>query len=111
VIGGMSAVHQFAQIGAHAFIGGMSAVRKDVPPYVKASGHPLRLFGLNAIGLQRRGFSTETRTEIRRAYRLLFKSSMNVRDAIDEARSTLQSSPELEALLQFIERSERGVTV
>ncbi len=111
VIGGMSAVHQFARIGSHAFIGGMSAVRKDVPPYVKASGHPMRLFGLNSIGLQRRGFTLEVRKEIRRAYRLLFQSDLNVRDAVVEARSTLQSSPELEALLQFIEQSERGVTV
>ncbi len=111
VIGGMTAVHQFAHIGAHAFIGGMSAVRKDIPPYVKASGNPMRLFGLNAIGLQRRGFSTEVRMEIRRAYRMLFKSTMNIREAVVEARNTLQSSPELEALLQFIERSERGVTV
>jgi UDP-N-acetylglucosamine acyltransferase len=111
VIGGMSAVHQFARIGEHAFIGGMSAVRKDVPPYVKASGNPMRLFGLNGIGLQRRGFTSAVRIEIRRAYRLLFQSSMNLGDAVEEARRTLQLSPELQALLQFIEQSERGVTV
>ncbi|MEO5509637.1 MAG: acyl-ACP--UDP-N-acetylglucosamine O-acyltransferase [Longimicrobiales bacterium] len=111
VIGGMSAVHQFARIGAHAFIGGMSAVRKDVTPYVKASGNPMRLFGLNAIGLQRRGFTTQVRVEIRRAYRILFQSEKNVRQAVGEVRATLQSSPELEAMLKFIEGSERGVTV
>ena len=111
VIGGMSAVHQFAHIGDHAFIGGMSAVRKDVPPYVKASGNPMRLFGLNAVGLQRRGFTSETRTEIRRAYRILFQSKKNLGDAMDEVRSTLELSPQLEHFLQFIERSKRGVTV
>jgi UDP-N-acetylglucosamine acyltransferase len=111
VIGGMTAVHQFARIGAHAFIGGMSAVRKDIPPYVKASGNPMKLFGLNSIGLQRRGFSDEVRAEIRRAYRVLFQSKMPVRQAIDEVRGTMNVSPELEALLQFITVSERGVTV
>jgi UDP-N-acetylglucosamine acyltransferase len=111
VIGGMSAVHQFAHIGPHAFIGGMSAVRKDVPPYVKASGNPMKLFGLNAVGLQRRGFTSEVRAEIRRAYRVLFQSKKNLREAMDEVRSTLDASPELELFLAFIERSERGVTV
>jgi UDP-N-acetylglucosamine acyltransferase len=111
VIGGMTAVHQFARIGAHAFIGGMSAVRKDVPPYVKASGDPMKLFGLNSIGLQRRGFADEVRAEIRRAYRILFQSKQPLRQALEEARSSLQSSPELNALLSFIESSERGVTV
>lgn len=111
VIGGMSAVHQFARIGAHAFIGGMSAVRKDVPPYVKASGNPMKLFGLNAIGLQRRGFSDDVRAEIRRAYRVLFQSKLAVRQAVEEVRNTFTVSPELDELLRFIERSERGVTV
>jgi UDP-N-acetylglucosamine acyltransferase len=111
IVGGLSAIHQFAQIGAHAFIGGTSAVRKDVPPFVKASGNPMRLFGLNAVGLQRRGFSDDLRAELRRAYRLVFQSKLNVRQGVDEARRTLQSTPELESFLEFIERSERGVTV
>lgn len=111
IVGGLSAVHQFARIGAHAFVGGMSGVRKDVPPYVKASGHPMRLFGLNSVGLQRRGFSREVRVDIRRAYRLLFQSSLNVRDALAEARATLPATPELSLLLDFVEHSERGVTV
>lgn len=111
VIGGMSAVHQFASIGSHAFVGGMSAVRKDIPPYVKASGDPMKLYGLNSIGLRRRGFTDETRVEIRRAYRLLFQSAVPLREAVQQARATLQMSPELDAMLTFIERSKRGVTV
>jgi UDP-N-acetylglucosamine acyltransferase len=111
VIGGMTAVHQFASIGSHAFVGGMSAVRKDVPPYVKASGDPMKLFGLNSIGLRRRGFADDTRVEIRRAYRLLFQSTLPLRNAVEQARATLQMSPELDAMLSFIERSKRGVTV
>lgn len=111
VIGGMAAVHQFTSIGSHAFIGGMSAVRKDVPPYVKASGDPMKLFGLNAIGLRRRGFTDDTRAEIRRAYRLLFQSTLPLREAVAQARATLTMSPELDDMLTFIECSKRGVTV
>jgi UDP-N-acetylglucosamine acyltransferase len=111
VIGGMTAVHQFARIGAHAFIGGMSAVRKDIPPYVKASGNPMKLFGLNSIGLQRRGFPDDVRVEIRRAYRVLFQSKLPVREAVEQVRATMTMSPQLDALLEFIAVSERGVTV
>src|SRR5690606_239589 len=82
IVGGLTAIHQFVQIGAHAFVGGSSAVRKDVPPYVKAAGDPLRLFGLNSVGLQRRGFSESERAELRRAYRMLFRSKANLRDAL-----------------------------
>lgn len=111
VVGGMSAIHQFAKIGAHAFIGGMSAVRKDVPPYVKASGNPLQLYGLNSIGLQRRGMPDEVRHELRRAYRLLFQTRLNLRDAVARARDELTLHPEVETLLAFFARSGRGVTV
>lgn len=110
IVGGITAIHQFVQIGAHAFIGGSSAVRKDVPPFVKAAGDPLRLFGLNSVGLQRRGFTDEERAGLRRAYRLLFQSKSNLRDAMVTARSEL-SGRHVDALLDFIERSERGVTL
>lgn len=111
IIGGMTAVHQFVKIGAHAFISGSSAVRKDVAPYVKAAGDPLKLFGLNSVGLQRRGFSDETRLSIKRAYRLFFQSSLNVTQALEQARTELPDSPELRHFLAFIETSGRGVTV
>jgi UDP-N-acetylglucosamine acyltransferase len=111
VIGGMSAIHQFAKIGAHAFIGGMSAVRKDVPPFVKASGNPLQLYGLNSVGLQRRGMPDEVRHELRRAYRLLFQTRLNLKDALARARDELTLYPEVETLLDFFARSRRGVTV
>ena len=111
IVGGVTAVHQFVKIGRHAFVGGSSAVRKDVPPYVKAAGDPLRLFGLNSVGLQRRGFSEETRHAIKRAYRLFFHSSLNIAQALERARTELPDSPELQHFLAFIEASERGVTV
>ncbi|HUP88260.1 MAG TPA: acyl-ACP--UDP-N-acetylglucosamine O-acyltransferase [Longimicrobiales bacterium] len=111
IVGGMTAIHQFVCIGAHAFVGGSAAVRKDVAPYVKAAGNPLRLYGLNSVGLQRRGFPDETRMAIKRAYRMLFHSSLNITQALAEARAELPSSDELEHFLKFIESSERGVTV
>jgi UDP-N-acetylglucosamine acyltransferase len=111
IIGGMTAVHQFVKIGAHAFISGSSAVRKDVAPYVKAAGHPLKLYGLNSVGLQRRGFTDETRLAIKRAYRLFFQSPLNVTQALERARAELPDSAELRHFLAFIEASERGVTV
>ena len=111
IVGGVTAIHQFVQIGAHAFVGGSSAVRKDVPPFVKAAGDPLRLFGLNTVGLQRRGFTEQERAELRRAYRLLFQSKRNLREALGATRLELDSAPHVDALLGFIERSERGVTL
>jgi UDP-N-acetylglucosamine acyltransferase len=111
IVGGLTAIHQFVQIGPHAFVGGCSAVRKDVPPFVKAAGDPLRLFGLNTVGLQRRGFSDEQRAAIRRAYRLLFQSKTNLSDAVKAARAEVGSSEGVQQLLAFIERSERGITL
>jgi len=111
VVGGMCAIHQFSRIGAHAFVGGTSAIRKDVPPYVKASGSPLKLYGLNAVGLQRRGFPYDVRQELRRAYRLLFQGKLNMHDALARARAELQPFPEVQQLLDFCASSERGVTV
>lgn len=110
IVGGITAIHQFVQIGAHAFVGGSSAVRKDVPPFVKAAGDPLRLFGLNTVGLQRRGFSDQERADLRRAYRLLFQSKRNLREAVGAARLEL-SGTHVELLFAFIEKSERGVTL
>lgn len=110
-VGGLTAVHQFVRIGRHAFVGGASAVRKDVAPYVKAAGDPLRLFGLNGIGLRRRGFPEDVRLAIKRAYRLLFQSSLNISQGLVQARIELPDSPELRHFLAFIEASERGVTV
>lgn len=111
VVGGVTAVHQFARIGTHAIVGGASAVRKDVPPYVKAAGNPLSLFGLNTLGLERRGFSDEVRQELRRAYRLLFQSRLNVSQAVARARAELAPLPEVTHLLDFIEQSTRGITI
>jgi UDP-N-acetylglucosamine acyltransferase len=111
ILGGMTPVHQFTRIGAHAFVGGCSRVQKDVPPYVKAAGNPAALFGLNAVGLDRRGFPEAVKAELKRAYRLFFNSKLNITQALARARSELHPYPEVERFLAFIEDSERGVTV
>ena len=111
ILSGVSAVHQFALIGRYSFIGGCSRVAKDVPPYVKAVGNPVKLYGLNTVGLQRNGFSEETIRELKRAYRLFFKSELNVSQAKARAESELMRIPEVEEFLRFFERSDRGVVI
>ena len=111
IISGVCAVHQFVKIGRHAFIGGMSRVQKDVPPFVKAVGDPIKLFGLNSVGLSRRGFSEEVVAELKRAYRLFFRSDLNVSQALERAAVELKPYDEVKALISFVETSGRGVTI
>lgn len=111
IVGGMSAVHQFVRIGAHAFVGGGARVQKDIPPYVKAAGNPTALFGLNSVGLDRRGFPENVKTELKRAYRLFFNSKLNITQALERAPDELHPYPEVARFLSFIRESERGVTV
>ncbi len=109
VLSGLNAIHQFVTIGTYAFVGGGSRVNQDIPPYVKAVGNPMELYGLNSIGLQRAGFSGETIAALKRAYRLFFNSDLNLSQALERARSDLPPLPEVERFLDFVESSERGV--
>jgi UDP-N-acetylglucosamine acyltransferase len=111
ILSGVSAVHQFVLIGKYSFIGGCSRVAKDVPPYVKAVGNPVKLYGLNTVGLQRNGFAEDVIRELKRAYRLFFKSELNVSQARARAESELRHIPEVEEFLRFFERSDRGVVI
>jgi UDP-N-acetylglucosamine acyltransferase len=111
ILSGLSAVHQFARIGRHSFIGGMSRVAKDIPPFLKAVGSPVKLYGLNTIGLQRSGMDEATILELKRAYRLLFRSDLNITQAIERAQSELDQLPEVQELIRFVEASERGVVI
>ncbi len=108
-ISGLCAAHQFVRIGTHAFVGGCSRVAQDVPPFVKAVGNPVRLFGLNSIGLQRQGFDEPVVRELKRAYRLLFRSEHNVSQGLVRAREECDDMPEITHFLDFIEHSQRGV--
>jgi UDP-N-acetylglucosamine acyltransferase len=110
-ISGLTAVHQFVKIGRFSFIGGMSRVPKDVAPYVKAVGNPIKLYGLNAVGLERNGFPEEVRRELKRAYRLFFKSELNLSQARERASAELQMYPEVEEFLRFFDTSDRGLVI
>lgn len=111
IISGLSAAHQFVRIGRHSFIGGCSRVSKDIPPFLKAVGNPVKLYGLNTIGLQRSGMDEATILELKRAYRLLFRSDLNVTQAIERVQNEAESLPEVKELIRFVEASERGVVI
>jgi len=111
IISGLVPIHQFVRIGTFAFVGGGSRVNQDVPPYTKAVGNPVHLYGLNSVGLQRAAFSPDVKLALKRAYRLLFNSDMTVSQGIAKARAELPQSPEVENFLKFIEGSQRGVLV
>lgn len=108
-LGGLVAVHQFVRIGEHAFVGGGSLVRKDVPPYVKAAREPLSYVGVNSIGLKRRGFSTEQVHLIQDIYRYLFIKGYNTKKAIRLIQHDIVDSPEKQRILEFVLQSNRGV--
>ena len=110
IISGLCAIHQFARVGRHCFIGGSSRVPQDVPPFVKAVGNPIKLFGLNTIGLQRSGFSEDALRELKRAYRLCFNSKHTLTEGIQRVRDEVEMLPEVTHFIEFIEQSStRGV--
>ncbi|MDH4100546.1 MAG: acyl-ACP--UDP-N-acetylglucosamine O-acyltransferase [Nitrospirota bacterium] len=109
IIGGLSAIHQFARIGTCVMIGGCSAVPQDVPPYMNATGNRAQLYGLNTIGLQRNNFSDETIGSLKKAYKILFRSKMTLESALDKVQGELGGTPEVDYLVQFIRKSERGI--
>ena len=111
IVSGLVPIHQFVRIGTYAFVGGGSRVNQDVPPFTKAVGNPVHLYGLNSVGLQRAGFSPDVKLALKRAYRLLFNSDLTVSQGIARARLELPQVPEVEKFLSFIEASQRGVMV
>ena len=84
---------------------------KDIPPFLKAVGNPIKLYGLNSVGLQRNGFSEEVVRELKRAYRLFFRSDMNLSQAMQAAETELEMYPEVKELMRFVEASGRGVVI
>jgi UDP-N-acetylglucosamine acyltransferase len=109
IIGGVVAVHQFVNIGAHAFIAGGGLVRKDVPPYAKAAREPLSYAGINSVGLRRRGFSLEKIKEIQDIYRILFVKGYNVAQAVSIIETEMPPTPERDEIISFINNSSRGI--
>lgn len=108
-IGGHTPVHQFCRIGEHAFVGGAYRVVQDIPPYILASGEPMEYAGINAIGLRRRGFDKETRNLIKKVYARIYRSGLNVTQALKEIRTEMEMTPELNKIITFIEKSDRGI--
>ncbi|MCK4224675.1 MAG: acyl-ACP--UDP-N-acetylglucosamine O-acyltransferase [candidate division Zixibacteria bacterium] len=109
IIGGVVPVHQFVKIGAHSIVGGGFRVQKDVCPYALVAGYPLKTVGLNRIGLQRRGFPEKTIQILERTFRILFKSKLNTSQAIEKIKTEVELIPEVQTILDFIEKSERGI--
>lgn len=109
IIGGLSAVHQFVNIGTHVMISGGSLVRKDVPPYTKAAREPLSYVGVNSIGLRRRGFSSEKINEIQDIYRYIYLKGKNVSQALEYIEANLPATSERDEILTFISKSSRGI--
>ena len=110
IVGGVTPIHQFVHIGTHSFIGGGSRIPQDVAPYTRVAGNPAKCYGLNLVGLVRRGFSETTLDALKRAYRLLFRSGLTVREAVARVRSEVPALPEVQILVEFMLSSERGVT-
>jgi UDP-N-acetylglucosamine acyltransferase len=110
IIGGLVAIHQFCRVGTHAFIGGVSGVTLDIPPYMLASGSHAKLFGLNTVGLKRANFSEETLKALKKAYRIIFRSSLTLEKAIKRmGEDEISKTPEVQHLLHFIQHSKRGI--
>lgn len=108
VIGGMTGIHQFVTIGKLAMVGGMSKVVQDVPPFMLADGRPARVVGLNVVGLRRAMVSLEVREVLHEAYRLLYRSDLNTKQAIERIERELPPCPELQYLLDFLRRIAQG---
>ncbi len=108
-IGGMTGVHQFTHIGKHAFIGGGFRCTQDVPPYILAAGEPLKFTRLNVVGLRRHGFSNETISLLKEAYRLIYRSDFNISQALEQIQSGFEPTEEIQEVISFIKHSERGI--
>ena len=109
IIGGHCAIHQFCRIGAHSMLSGGSLVNKDIPPFVKAAHYPVSFVGANFIGLRRRGFSSETISEIQEMFRVLFQSGYGYGKAVDMIESDMPKTPERDLIIDFIRSSKRGI--
>jgi UDP-N-acetylglucosamine acyltransferase len=110
ILGGIVAVHQFVRIGSYAIIGGQSAVSLDIPPYVSAAGNRAQLYGLNLVGLKRRGFSDTTINTLKRVYKIVFRSAMTQEEAFRKVAEEFPDSQEASHLVEFMKSSKRGVT-
>jgi UDP-N-acetylglucosamine acyltransferase len=108
-VGGVTGIHQFVRVGAYSMVGGGSRLSQDAPPYMTVNGNPATVRGLNMVGLRRNGFGLELRRELKTAYRLLYRSGLNVSQALDKLKLQAAHSGPVTHLVQFIECSKRGI--
>ncbi len=109
IMGGLTAVHQFCRLGQLAITGGCSKIVQDVPPFMIADGNPAEIRGVNVIAMERHGYSPESIKAIKEAYRLIYRSNYNTRQALDAIQRELPATAEVTQLVEFIETSERGI--
>jgi UDP-N-acetylglucosamine acyltransferase len=109
VMGGLTAVHQFCRIGRYAITGGCSKIVQDIPPFMIADGNPAEVRGINLIGLERNNFAPENVKAIKEAFRLIYRSKLNTRQALQAIREQLPTNEEIQQIIEFIEQTERGI--
>jgi len=109
VIGGLCGIHQFTKVGKLAMIGACSKIVKDVPPFIIADGNPARVAGINIVGLRRSGISPEIRDEIKKAYRILYRSNLTIEQAIERMEHELHGTEEIDHFIRFLRNAERGI--
>ncbi|ALJ56273.1 Acyl-[acyl-carrier-protein]--UDP-N-acetylglucosamine O-acyltransferase [Candidatus Xiphinematobacter sp. Idaho Grape] len=109
IIGGLTAAHQFCRIGQHAIVGGCSKIVQDVPPFMIADGNPAEIHGVNVIGLKRFGFGEGELLTLKEAYRLLYRSNLNVQQALERIRQEMEPNRNINALISFVTSSNRGI--
>ncbi len=110
ILGGLTGVHQFVRIGRMSILGGFTKAVKDVPPYMMADGDPLKVFGPNKVGLERHGVSPETQQALKQAYKIVFRTDLMVDKALERIEAEIAPSPEIRHFVEFIRKSERGIS-
>jgi len=109
IIGGSTPIHQFCKVGTFSIIGGGLRIVQDVPPYIMAAGEPLKFIGINAIGLRRNNFSIEIRKQLKLAYKYIYNSGINTKEAINNIKSNIDQIDEVNNIISFIQNSNRGI--
>ena len=110
IIGGLTGVHQFVRVGRMSILGGFTKAVKDVPPYMMADGDPLKIFGPNKVGLERHGVSPETQHALKEAYKIVFRTDLTTAKALERIEAEIAPLPEIRNFVEFIRKSERGIS-
>lgn len=109
ILGGFSLIHQFCKIGKHSFSAMGSVISRDIPPYVLVGGQPTKPHGINAVGLERKGFSQDAIRQIKKAYKIVFKSGLKLEDAIGALEEMAEETAEIQCLVNFLKQTQRSI--